>query len=270
MAGTKTPSELLKSFKQYNKEAREKKAIKEGFADATHYITYLESIITGTYSGLTPILPPKSGTSKKPTSRPTIHIVDVLDASGSMSGGKFTAALKGINEGLSALLKDTAAVNYTHSLCDFSDDIRIPFVKRNRGSFAYYESITRGSTSLFDAIGETIEQINVDLKSTDKVLINIYTDGQENSSRKYNRTQISSLIRDLSKVGWTFTFIGTAVDTKFATDNLNMDESNSLVYDGTAEGLAKSFVTNSLARSAYGAKVAAGEDVSLGFYKDIN
>jgi len=271
--------------------AREKKAIKEGFSSADQMIAHLEGQIklgkgnkpwsnpnsvkpyvatTGESPCPTTKAPVSKTTSK---SRPTIHVVDVLDSSGSMSGGKHSAAKKGINMGVGGLKADTANVNYTYTLCDFSDDLIFRHVKSQLSEVKEFKGNTRGSTALFDAIGTTIEKIKTDggtIKSTDKVLVNIYTDGQENASRHFTATAIDSLIKSLSEVGWTFTFIGTASDVAYAQRVLSIKDSNTLVHDNTARGLEKSFVANTAARTSYSSKVSAGEDVSEGFYKDIN
>jgi uncharacterized protein YegL len=196
--------------------------------------------------------------------------VDILDSSGSMSGSKISAAVKGINHGVKDLQSDTNPVDYTYTLCDFSEDVIFRQVMTRVHMVPKFEGETRGSTSLFDAIGKTIELITEKINPGEKVLVNIYTDGQENSSRLYSADIISKNIKSCSERGWTFTFIGTPSDVAYAQERLSIKGSNTLVYDGTAKGLEKSFVTNTAARANYSSKVSRGEDVSEGFYKDIN
>jgi len=187
-----------------------------------------------------------------------------------MYGKKIEAAVRGINIGVGGLKSDTAEVDYTYSLVDFSDDIIFRHTASQLSSVREFKGETRGSTALYDAIGSTIDVIKPYVKSGEKVLVNIYTDGQENSSRHFTADAINTLIKSLSEVGWTFTFIGTAADVAYAQSRLSVKASNSLVYDGTGSGLEKAFVSNTAARTAYSQKVSAGEDVSEGFYKDIN
>jgi hypothetical protein len=123
---------------------------------------------------------------------------------------------------------------------------------------------------LFDAIGKSVESLKPNLQPGDKVLVNIYTDGQENSSRHFTAEAINTLIKALSETGWTFTFIGTKEDVAYAQSRLSFKASNTLIYDGTAKGLEKSFMVNNVSRSAYSSAVADGLDVSEGFFKDIN
>lgn len=287
---------MLKCIKQYNKEAREVKAKKEGFNSASEMISYLEGLVSkgkgGTSYNTPTIKTPSgrhSGIDSKPSSKsktpastkapakvtssrdlPTIHVVDILDASGSMSGLKIKNAIIGINKGITALKVDTAKVKYTYSLTDFSDNFIFKYVTVPLSGVSEFNTTSRGSTALFDAIGKTVEKVKSSVKKDHKVLVNIYTDGQENSSREFNATAINTLIKSLSEQGWTFTFIGTKSDVEYAQSMLSIHDSNTLVYDGTGAGLEKSLNKTVQSRSMYSAKVSAGEDVSKGFYKDIN
>ena len=287
---TKTNAQMLVSLKQYNKTAREPKAKKEGFKDSIAMIAYLNGFISSGLGndvyfppGKAPVVdntPQVPGPGKKtkatskvkaavPGQRPTIHVVDILDASGSMSGGKYKAAVTGINTGVANLKKDTAEVDYTYTLCDFSDDIIFRETTENLVNVEVFKGQTRGSTSLYDAIGDSVNIVKGVVKDGHKVLVNIYTDGQENSSRRFRAHTIAGIIEELSKCGWTFTFIGTKPDVEYAQRNLKFDMSNTLVHDNTESGMEKAFFVNSVSRSAYSSKVSAGEDVSTGFYKDI-
>jgi len=283
MSSTKTNSQMLKSIRQFNKKAREIRAAKLGFSSADDLILYLQGEINRGMGGVLyddnafmgakpkPVVTPTPTPGKTKGKTPIIHIVDILDASGSMTGGKFTNALTGINKGVKELQEDTAKVKYTYTLCDFSGDIIFKTVMSKISDVGKLSGNTRGSTSLFDAIGETVNKVNSNTayRPGDKVLVNIYTDGQENSSRKFKAYEVNELIKNHSEDSWTFTFIGTEEDVAYAAKMLSIKESNTLVYDGSAEGLASSFMANSAARSCYSKKVELGEDVSEGFYKDI-
>ena len=285
---TKKPSEALKGFRQFNKTAREVRAKKLGYADAATYIAYLESLInsgdvfpgcsskspgskskTTSSEDCTKSTKSTKATKTNPKGYPTIHIVDVLDSSGSMMGGKHDAALKGINSGIKDLKESKVRVNYTYTLVDFSTDVRFVHTKDKLLSVGKVACGTRSSTALFDAIGDAIVKVSPGAVKDDKVLVNIYTDGQENSSRRYTAHDISGFIDQLSTSGWTFTFIGTPGDVAYATNILKIHESNTLSYDGTAKGLEKSLTATRSSRTAYSTAVQDGLDVSVGFYKNI-
>lgn len=268
----KTNVEILASLRKMNLIAREKNAIKNGFPTAVAYMVYLlggkpeATIIKETLISKRII--------KKVKSTMQIHIVDILDRSGSMGWGmtptKISLALQAIHAGIAALKTDKE-FNYTYSLCTFSGftEIRMPYLLMPLPFIGKIGVVASGGTALYDAIGGTLESIATKLKSGDKVLVNIYTDGEENNSRKYKSKDISNMIEEYQQKGFTITFIGTERDTKRAIAELKIDSSNTLAYDGTAEGLSKSMLSTNSLRSFFSASATRGEDVSKGFYKNI-
>jgi uncharacterized protein YegL len=265
----KTNSEKLKSFMRLNKVARERKAIKEGFRTGTEYLASLKSEKSSKTENEKATSKKKPAKSSKKVLVPTIHVVDIVDRSGSMSGQKLQAAISGVNQGVDALKKEEG-VNYTHTLCIFDNQVDVLYSKTELKNVPKFKTTARNTTALYDAIGITIEEFNVKFVEDEKVLVNIYTDGHENASRTYNAREISALIEKLSAKGFTFSFIGTKQDTEAVVNTLKIDKSNTLSYDGTGAGLAKSMADTISARSTYTASVKRGEDVSKGFYKDFN
>lgn len=259
---TKSDLEVWKDFKRLNKVARLKRAQKYGFATVELYAAQLEANATNFV---------KKPNTKAKIEIPVIHIVDILDASTSMSGGKFIGALKGINSSIKELKKETE-IEYKYTLCVFSgyQSILFPYSNVNLKKINEIKAKLGSITALYDAIGETIKSLASFIKLGEKVLINIYTDGGENDSKIFNKSDISNLISIYSELGFTVTFIGTISDTKHVIRELSIKESNTLSYDGSAKGLEKSMSINSLSRTAYSSSVKKGEDVSTGFYKNIN
>ncbi len=87
-----------------------------------------------------------------------------------------------------------------------------------------------GGTALYDAVGISISDL---LKRSDakdentSYLFLIITDGEENSSKKYNGKKISNLIKKVQKTKrWTFTYLGTTSDLSKAKDVLNLSDGN--------------------------------------------
>ena len=74
----------------------------------------------------------------------------------------------------------------------------------------------RGMTALNDAIGRTIVNMKKRLKdSKDKVVVVITTDGMENASTEFRRTQIREMIQECEeKLGWQFMYLA-ADDASF-------------------------------------------------------
>lgn len=252
---------LLASLKRSNKVRRQNLAVKAGYANYEEYKTYLEGMI---------------GAGKKPNKKTkkstnTIHIVDIIDCSGSMSGGKISNAVKGINEGIDELSKDKSGATHTYTLCNFSgsSDIQFDYIVAPLKIVKKVRFSPRGMTALYDAIGTTIKKVQENIKKGDKVLVNIYTDGGENGSARFNSESVGELIENL-KGTFTVTFIGTQRDTELVISKLNIDSSNTLAYDGSASGLGKTLQKTRSARAVYSKAVVAGENVATGFYKNIN
>lgn len=259
---------LLGSFKRANKDRKQKIAEKNGFDDISEYQTYLENKLS---EFPTEIKKEKVKEVEEAKAKPIIHIVDILDVSSSMAiFNRIHNANKGILESFNKLKEETS-VEYTYTLTLFDNRIEHRFYKEKLENIntKLLTGVPQGSTALYDAIGMTINIMEDRLPINDKVLINIYTDGEENMSKEYNRTKVEQLIRDCQSRNYTITFIGTENDTREVIKRLSIDKSNTLVYDGTGEGLAQSLNVTIQARSEYTSKVTRGEDVSKGFYKNF-
>ncbi len=92
--------------------------------------------------------------------------------------------------------------------------------KHNNVKFDTITTISRkdytpdGLTALYDAIGYTITKRRDDLEKDDRfVVCTILTDGQENSSNKFNQRDVFNLIEEMKATGkWTFRFLATDQD----------------------------------------------------------
>lgn len=256
---------LLEALKKANKTAREKMAAKHGYISYEAAVKALGALLEGGSEAI------KKGKKKKDTiigELKTVHNVHILDVSTSM-WSKIVNACKGINQENADLRKETE-VKYTNTFFVFSSG---PSHVKNR----YYmqpvdctpevnEGCT-GSTALYDAIGEVITRIRVNKKYDEKVLLKIFTDGEENSSRTWNATSIRNLIAEVENEGFTVTFVGTERDVRNVVDNLHVDFSNTLSHDNTAEGVLNAFTQTRGSTMSYAANVSRGLDVKKGFYK---
>ncbi|MDF1826625.1 MAG: VWA domain-containing protein [Verrucomicrobiales bacterium] len=147
------------------------------------------------------------------------EIAYILDRSGSMNR-MVKPAITGFNQFLAQ--QQEAPGEARLSLVLFNDRIRAPFLstpleevtKLDRDSY-----IPRGGTALLDAIGTTVTHIGKRLANTPEaerpgqVVVAIFTDGRENSSRKYDRNQIARMIRhQQEKYSWKFLFLAANQD----------------------------------------------------------
>lgn len=255
----KTKMEQLATFKKANKEYKIKLAEKAGFKTAGEYLASL----TGKSTKKT-VKPVKS------KEKPLIHNVFILDASGSMAGGKLINALEGINSEIKELQKDKK-VDYLQTIVDFSsfDDIKTPYFKVKLSDVVSYTTKARDMTALNQAIGETLERIVSNQLKDEKVLVKIFTDGLENHSRKYkSNSELSKFIKECESKGFTITFVGTNSDVAGVIRNLSIDVSNTLVHNNTPESVKASFKISTESTINYSSKVLRGENVLMGFYKE--
>ena len=170
------------------------------------------------------------------------EIVCILDRSGSMHSlqTEVIGSFNSFVEEQRRLLKDRSN---TLTLVLFDDKYemvyeRVPleFVPKLTSS-TYF---TRGMTSLFDAIGKTVNSINPD-KS--KVLVLIQTDGQENSSKEYKSDQVKELIKSKERFGWQFNFVGAGPEAFEQGQHFNgvISSANQMYTTNTARGMREGF-----------------------------
>lgn len=133
----------------------------------------------------------------------------LLDASGSMSNRR-SSAVSGYNEFLRELRVDTPAGTRL-ALTRFNTEV---FSERVR-DLSEVKALTvrdyqpNGNTALYDAIGLTIYRIEQESGPGAQVVMVIYTDGEENSSREWNERTVADRIKQLEATGrWTFLYMG--------------------------------------------------------------
>lgn len=213
----------------------------------------------------------------------TVHNVHILDSSGSMSGSKYNNAVEGVNADIKqaqTIAATTPGLTSTMSVIEFSNGVKEhSFMQPVNMAKPIPAKCMNGGTALYQTIGETIEKILSKKKKGDKVLLKIFTDGEEAGSRgKYapiergytnNPTSptLAALIKKVQEQDdFTVTFVGTKYDTERMIKNLNVDASNTLVHDNTAQGVKMSYQRGAGATAMYLSSAMAGEDVSKGFY----
>ena len=70
----------------------------------------------------------------------------------------------------------------------------------------------RGGTPLLDAIGRGVDRLDKKAASNKAILV-IVTDGEENSSKKHNYESIKALIDDRQTKGWLIVFLGAGLSS---------------------------------------------------------
>lgn len=259
---SKIYEKLKADYKKANKDYKLKLLAKYGFATEAEFLEVVNALAIN--KNIKPLV------RKLPTKKPIVHLVDILDASGSMGGDKMDNANKAIAQGIEESKQETK-VDYTYSLISFSGsgDIREHNFKSPIKNVGYTDVITRGMTALYQTIGVTLTKLKESVKTGEKVLVKIYTDGGENASvgKWRNAKDVSALIKELETLGFTITFIGTAQDVLHVVNNININLTNTMSYDGTAKGLNQAMYAANTATKTYADKLSRGIDVGKGFYK---
>ena len=148
------------------------------------------------------------------------HIAVLLDRSGSMEAVKdetisgFNYFLKeqkaaGDNASFTLVQFDSQSTDVVHEARPVRD---VP----NLNGDTYQP---RGSTPLLDALGETINSTGRTLAAIpdpnrpDKVVFVVITDGEENASHKFTKSQVKEMIgHQTEKYNWQFIYLGANQD----------------------------------------------------------
>lgn len=164
-----------------------------------------------------------------------MDIVFLLDRSGSMTGlesdtiGGYNGYLKNMED---KAAKVTAVLfDDQYEMITERKDIQKVKELDNK---TYY---TRGSTALMDAIGRTIKYM--DSFDAKKVLFIITTDGEENSSEEYNKSQIREMIKSHSN--WEFIYLGADIDSYAEASSIGIGSDRTSNYTKSGHGVGKLF-----------------------------
>lgn len=253
----KTKEQLIEDYKKSNKERREKMAIKAGFKTGADYLASLQTRKPAKVEKVTKF-------------NGTFYVIDILDATGSMAGGKYNNSTQGIVSKIKemAIRKDIvySLVEFIQKDTPFNNAVKNQSPSAiNTSSIPFYGA-NGGNTPLYYAVWKVIADLYPSVTKKDKVLINVYTDGENNSMYEYQQ-QAADLIKKVQKENFTVTFVATPSDLNRIMRDINIEESNTLATANTAEGFRGSMVANSIATMSYFASADAGQDVLRGFYK---
>ena len=132
---------------------------------------------------------------------------------------------------------------------------RMPIAKVSDFSKKDYQP--RDNTPLYDAMGDSITNLQRYINEDDNVLVTIITDGYENSSMEWNHQRVFKLVEDLKKKNWLFTYIGANQDALAVARDMGID--HSMNFMASVEGTKKMFEKEKLSRSALYSKLSSGK-----------
>lgn len=107
-----------------------------------------------------------------------------------------------------------------------------------------YKLVPRGFTALLDAIGTTIN--SVDMSTVDpngKIIVVVVTDGDENASKEFTRDQIFKMITEKKEAGWEFIFLAANQDAISTGVGFGFDANTSVNFAATGQGVAYAYNT---------------------------
>lgn len=188
----------------------------------------------------------------QPTKKKTfVHFV--LDQSSSMSSVK-AATISGFNEYLNTLKKD--GNEYAVSLTLFNENVERTFANLALGEVKELTESSynpSGMTALYDAVCETLDGSDQEGKH----IVVIMTDGEENSSRRFNQQDLKKKIEKLQSSGnWTFVYLGANQDSWATAQQFGVYRNNIANYNSTQQGTRSAFVMSASNTSAF-----AGSDI---------
>jgi uncharacterized protein YegL len=180
----------------------------------------------------------------------------VIDKSGSM-GHLVSDTIGGFNRFLAEQKAEPGTASF--SLCLFSVDNKLTHYNDiNEVQDLNYETYAPGGgTALLDALGKTINEVGTKLAALpeeerpSKVVVVVITDGEENSSKEFTKSQIKEMIsHQEEKYNWSFSFMGANMDSVKEGSTIGVRTANAVNYSASSKGTAKLYGTlsNSLRR----------------------
>lgn len=170
---------------------------------------------------------------KNKTRNNEMDVVFLLDRSGSMGGIE-----KDTIGGYNSYIDSQRGKNVKVTTILFDDKYEVLHNREdvdNIKKLTNKEYYVRGCTALLDAIGKTIREMED--KNPNKVIFIITTDGYENASTKYNKSQIKELI-SVHK-DWKFMYIGADIDSYSEGRSLGIKDEFIANYKKTDRGISK-------------------------------
>ena len=197
-------------------------------------------------------------TSSRPPAPPVRpHFYVLLDRSGSMASMR-SDVIGGFNHLIAEQQADGPDARITLVQFDSQDPQEV-LIDGRRVTHARPLSertfVPRGGTPLLDATGQLIARATTrqleraaTRRRPEAVTFVTITDGHENQSREYRRSDIARLVKAKEAEGWTFAFLGADLDAYGEAGGMGYDARSVQAYapDGTGAQLAFASVSSAM------------------------
>lgn len=207
------------------------------------------------------------------TKTASTHITFLIDRSGSMASQR-----QGVIDGFRDYVKEQQATEGDMTLLaiqfDSNDDHEI-VVNGAIGSIAAEALadlyVPRGGTPLYDATAKAISATEKAIKKSkpDHVVVVVFTDGYENSSREFNLASLTQLVDKKESEGWTFVYLGKkgTHDVYAQASSYGTQVANTSNYASVGAGFRSVSHSTSSLRSGLNTNAVAGQTIG-GFFTD--
>jgi hypothetical protein len=131
-------------------------------------------------------------------------------------------------------------------------------------------------TRLYDAIGSTIKETKSSIKvlseenKPEKVLFVILTDGQENTSKEFNRVTVFTKIAKREKKGWNFIYLGANQDAMKEGGKIGLSKGKTATWSADSEGIYNAFSAASSYATKYRSATTLEDIQSLDLNQELN
>jgi len=198
------------------------------------------------------------------TTPKTVHVYFLLDASGSMESLRHD-----VIGGFNNFCREQITPGITTLMTVVQFDTQEPqLVVANAVDVREIAPLTtdtyrpRGSTPLYDAMGQLLTEATIRAEGNDyaeEVIFVVFTDGEENASREYNRAKIFEIVKKREELGWTFVYLGANQDSYAAGGRAGFDGRSVQNFEASAEGVDLAFRSMSRSMIREKGKMMRGE-----------
>ena len=199
---------------------------------------------------------------KNKNNKKEMDVVFLLDRSGSMYN-----SVSDTIGGYNSYLEDQRKKNINIKITTVLFDDKYEFLYKRKSikdvkNLTETEYYVRGCTALLDAIGKTISELDKTSKDG-KVLFIITTDGLENASVEYKKSDIKELIK--KHQNWEFLYLGANIDSYSEGQSIGISSKNISNYQKSKKGFQQVFSSFAKASDC----MIAGEDLDESWKENI-